>query len=275
MERLGRAVSVTLLIVGAVVFMIPLVQMLIMALKTPAEVATTAPLAWPKDPTLENVRYVVFNPEVSFARSFWNTLVIAVLAVSGTVLTASLAAFAFSRLKFRCRDRLFVILLATMMLPGMMTIIPSYILFANLGWVNTFYPLWVPAWLGGGAFNIFLLRQFFFGIPRELDEAARIDGATNAMIFWRIILPLAKPALATVGVFTFVGSWTDFMGPLLYLNDRDKQTLEIGLRTFQTLQGTQWHLLMAASLVVLIPVVVIFLFGQRYFVRGITLTGGK
>ncbi|HWD37647.1 MAG TPA: carbohydrate ABC transporter permease [Fimbriimonas sp.] len=264
-----------LLIAGAVLFMAPMYQMLVMALKTPDEIQATSPFAWPAHPTWQNFVEVTTDPEVSFLRFFENTLVITVLSTAGTVISASLAAFAFSRLKFRARDRIFVVLLSTMMLPGMITIIPSYILFARLGWVNTNLPLWVPAWLGGGAFNIFLLRQFFLGIPRELDEAARIDGATNACIFWRVVAPLSKPALATVAIFSFVGSWTDFMGPLLYLNDREKQTLELGLRTFQTIQKTQWNLLMAASLVVMLPIVIIFLAGQRYFVRGISLTGGK
>lgn len=274
-DRVGRSFVVGLLALGALIFMAPLYEMLTIALKTPDEIAKYGTSGLPRHPTVENFVKVVADPDVNFALFFKNTLVIAVLSVLGTVFSSAFAAFAFARLKFRCRDRLFVILLSTMMLPGIVTVIPSYILFANIGWVNTPYPLWVPAWLGGGAFNIFLLRQFFMGIPRELDEAARIDGASNSTIFWKVILPLSKPALATVGVFTFVGSWTDFMGPLLYLNDRDKQTLEMGLRTFQTLQGTQWHLLMAASMVVLLPIVIIFLAGQRYFVRGITLTGGK
>jgi len=273
--QIGRALAFLLLLAGAVLFMAPMYQMLTMALKPASEIQTSSAWAWPARPTLDNFAKVATDPEISFLVFFRNTAVIAVLATLGTTLTAAAAAFAFARLKFRCRDRLFVILLSTMMLPGFVTIIPSYILFANLGWVNTNLPLWVPAWLGGGAFNVFLLRQFFMGLPRELDEAARLDGASNQTIFWRIALPHSGPALATVGVFTFVGSWTDFMGPLIYLNDRDQQTLEMGLRTFQTLQGTQWHLLMAASMLVLLPIVVIFLLAQKAFVRGISLTGGK
>jgi len=273
--QIGRALAFLLLLAGAVLFMAPMYQMLTMALKPASEIQTSSAWAWPARPTLDNFAKVATDPEISFLVFFRNTAVIAVLATLGTTLTAAAAAFAFARLKFRCRDRLFVILLSTMMLPGFVTIIPSYILFAKLGWVNTNLPLWVPAWLGGGAFNVFLLRQFFMGLPRELDEAARLDGASNQTIFWRIALPHSGPALATVGVFTFVGSWTDFMGPLIYLNDRDQQTLEMGLRTFQTLQGTQWHLLMAASMLVLLPIVVIFLLAQKAFVRGISLTGGK
>ncbi len=274
--KVQRALVGVVLVLGAMIFMAPMYQMLTMALKTREEIQTSGAWSWPAKATLDNFGKVVFDPDLNFALFFRNTLVIAALATLGTVISSAMAAFAFARMKFRCRDRLFVILLATMMLPGMVTIIPSYMLFASIGWVNTNLPLWVPAWLGGGAFNVFLLRQFFLGIPRELDEAAKIDGAGYGAIFWRILLPLSKPVLATVGIFTFVGSWSDFMGPLIYLNDREKMTLELGLRTFQSVnQGTQWHLLMAATLITMLPIVVIFLFGQKYFVKGIALTGGK
>lgn len=273
--KIQRLFVSLLLLVGAIVFMAPMYQMLSTALKTREEAQMSEAWSWPSNPTWENFTGVLFNSDLSFGRFFQNTLVIAVLATIGTVLTSALAAFAFSRMKFRCRDRLFVILLATMMLPGVVTIIPSYMLFASIGWVNTNLPLWVPAWLGGGAFNIFLLRQFFLGIPRELDEAAKIDGAGYGTIFWRVLVPLSKPALATISIFTFVGSWSDFMGPLIYINDREKMTLEMGLRTFQSVQSTQTQLLMAATLITMLPIVVIFLLGQRYFVKGITLTGGK
>lgn len=274
-QRAKNLLVVFALILGAVIFMAPMAQMLLTALKTREEAQVTGPWTLPQRPTPENFTSVLFGTDLSFFRFFLNTVVIAVLTTVGTVATASMAAFAFARLKFRCRDRLFVLLLATMMLPGVVTIIPSYMLFASVGWVNTNLPLWVPAWLGGGAFNIFLLRQFLMGIPRELDEAAKLDGAGYGTIFLKVLLPLSKPALATVGVFTFVGSWSDFLGPLIYLNDREKMTLEMGLRTFQSVQTTQTHLLMAATLITLLPIVAIFLFAQRYFVRGITLTGGK
>jgi multiple sugar transport system permease protein len=273
--KISKTLAVVLLILGALIMMAPIYQMLTMALKTREELQDSGAWSWPAQPSLANFWSVLTNPELSFAIFFKNTLVIAVLSTVGTIITSSMAAFAFSRMKFRCRDRLFVILLATLMLPGVVTIIPSYMLFAGIGWVNTNLPLWVPAWLGGGAFNIFLLRQFYMGFPRELDEAAKLDGASYAVIYWKIILPLGKPALATVGIFTFVASWSDFMGPLIYLNDREKMTLEMGLRTFQSVQGTQWHLLMAATLITMLPIVIIFLAGQKYFVKGISLTGGK
>lgn len=271
----GKALTWVTLLVGAVVFMMPLYIMLSMALKTPNEIATSSAWAWPKDLTWENFSLVLTNPNVSFQLFFKNTLTIAVLSTLGVVVSSSLVAYAFARLRFRGRDRLFLLLLSTMMLPAIVTMIPTYVLYKYLHWVDTFYPLWVPAWFGGGAFNIFLMRQFFMGIPRELDEAALLDGATHATIFWRVILPLAKPAVATVGIFSFIYSWKDFMGPLLYLNSPEKQTLEVGLQTYRSLQSEQWNLLMAGSVLVMIPLIVLFLVGQKFFVKGIVMTGGK
>jgi ABC-type glycerol-3-phosphate transport system permease component len=271
--RLGLATG--LLILGAFLFMAPLYAMLVMALKTPQEISSTGPWTLPSAPSLENLRFVLSSTDVRFSLLFANSALIATLSTLGTIITAAMAAYAFSRLRFRGRDRLFLLILATMMLPGIIVAIPSYILFAKLGWVNTQLPLWVPAWLGGGAFNVFLLRQFFLGIPREIDEAARLDGAGHGIIFLRLILPLSRPALATVATLTFVGSWTDFFGPLLYISDRNLMPLELGLRTFQSQRGTQWNYLMAATLIAMVPIVVVFLVGQRYFVRGISLTGGK
>ena len=274
-SSLGRAVLWILLVVGSLAFMTPLYIMLAMSLKTTGEVATTTIWAWPKDATLANFNIVLSNPNAPFFLFFRNTVVIAVLSTFGTLLSSSLVAYAFARLKFRGRDRLFVLLLSTMMLPGIITMIPTYVLYKYLHWVDTFYPMIVPAFFGGGAFNIFLLRQFFMTIPRELDEAAILDGASNATIFWRIIIPNSGAALATVGIFAFVYNWRDFMGPLLYLNDPEKQTLELGLRTYQSLNAEKWELLMAGSVLVMIPLLILFLAGQRYFVRGIVMTGGK
>ena len=162
-----------------------------------------------------------------------------------------------------------------MMLPGIVTMIPTYVIYAKIGWVNSFLPLTVPAFFGGGAFNIFLLRQFIMGIPAELDEAAILDGANHWTIFSRIILPLSGAALATVGILSFMGSWKDFMGPLLYLNDPELQTNELGLSTYNALQSSKWHLIMAGSTMVMIPIVILFFVGQRYFVKGLAMTGGK
>ena len=271
----GKAVLWLLLVVGAVAFMMPLYIMLAMSLKTSGEVAATTAYSWPKEVTWENFRIVLTNPNAPFVLFFRNTVVIATLSTFGTLLSSSLVAYAFARLRFRGRDRLFVLLLSTMMLPDIVTMIPTYVLYKHLHWVDTFNPMIVPAFFGGGAFNIFLLRQFFMGIPRELDEAAILDGANQSVIFWRIILPNSGAALATVGIFAFIFNWRDFMRPLLYLNAPEKQTLELGLRTYQSLNQEKWELLMAGSVLVMIPLLVLFLLGQRYFVRGIVMTGGK
>lgn len=263
------------LLVGAAAFITPLYLMVAMSLKSPGEIATSSAWSWPTQVTWDNFKLVLTNPNVSFFLFFKNSLTIAVLSTTGVLISSALVAYPFARLRFRGRDRLFILLLATMMLPGIITMIPTYLLYKYLHWVDTFYPLWVPAWFGGGAFNIFLLRQFFMGIPRELDEAALLDGASYATIFWRVIMPLSGPALATVGIFAFIYNWRDFMGPLIYLNSPEKQTLEIGLQTYRTLNDEQWNLLMAGSVLVMIPLIVLFVAGQRYFVRGIVMTGGK
>ena len=186
-----------------------------------------------------------------------------------------MVAFPFARLNFDGKNKLFTLLLSTMMLPGIVTMIPNYVLFKYLHWVDTYNPLIIPAFFGGGAYNIFLMRQFFLSIPKDLDEAATIDGASNAVTFWKVILPLSKPALTTVGVFTFVGSWHDFMGPLIYINDPNKFTLEVGLRSYTSLTGTQFHLVMAASVMVTLPLIALFFVSQRFFVKGIVMTGIK
>jgi ABC-type glycerol-3-phosphate transport system permease component len=274
-ESALKVVMWILLLSGSIVFMIPLYLMVAMALKSPEEIAKTTAWEWPKEVIFDNFHKVLTNPNAPFFTFFQNTLLIAVSATIGVVGSSSLVAYAFARLRFRGRDRLFVLLLSTMMLPGIVTMIPTYVLYKYLGWIDTFYPLTVPAFFGGGAFNIFLLRQFFMGIPRELDEAALLDGASHSTIFWKIIMPLSGAALATVGIFCFIGAWRDFMGPMIYLNSPEHQTLESGLRLYQSLQSEQWHLLMAASVIVMIPLLVLFLAGQRYFVKGIVMTGGK
>jgi multiple sugar transport system permease protein len=272
--RFNRGVVLLVLFLGAVAFIVPYYVTVAMSLKTQSELATTSMWAWPKEPTFDNFRSVLTNPNVVFTLLLKNTVVITVLNVIGTLLSCAAAAYAFARLEFAGRDRLFLVLLATMMLPGLVTMVPAYVLYARVGWVNSNLPLTVPAFFGG-AFNIFLLRQFFMGIPRELDEAAVLDGAGHWTIFSRVIVPLSGPALATVGIFTFMGVWRDLTGPLLYLNDPEKQTLELGLRTYAALNGEKWHLLMAGSVIVSIPIIILFFVGQRYFVKGLVMTGGK
>lgn len=217
------------------------------------------------------------NPEqdAGFPQFFANTVIVCVLGVIGTVLSNALVAYGFARLKWRGRDAFFALTLATMMVPFPVLMVPLYGLFKELGWIGTLLPLWVPAWFGG-AFNIFLLRQFFRTIPEELSEAARIDGASEWRIFWRVILPLSKPVLAVVALFHFLYAWNDFLGPLLYLTRRPTYTLALALQQYQSQQGgVQWHHLMAASAVVILPVVVLFFFTQKTFVQGIATTGSK
>lgn len=273
-----RAVSKTpvvlALMLGSVLFMMPFFVMASMSLKSPEELARTSVLAWPVAPTWENYRFVLANPTISFQLFFRNTVVIALLTTLGTLASSAVVAYGFARMKFAGRDRLFLLLLATMMLPGIVTMIPSYVIFARLGWVNTYLPLVVPSFFAA-AYNVFLLRQFFLNLPRELDEAAMLDGAGPWAIFGRIVLPLSGPALMTVGIFAFIYNWRDFMGPLLYLNEPDKLTLETGLRLYQSQNDDQWHLIMAASTLVSVPLVVLFFLGQKAFIRGIVMTGGK
>lgn len=273
--KFGKAFIVFLLVTGSLVFLLPFYTSLAMSLKTPEELATTAAWSWPKNVTYANYTEVLTNPNVNFLRLFWNTVIVAGLATIGVILSSSLVAYAFAKMRFPGKDRLFILLLSTMMLPAIVTMIPTYFLFKELGWINTFLPLVVPAFFGGGAFNIFLLRQFFMGIPRELEEAAQIEGAGHWTIYSKIIMPLSGSALATVGIFCFIYNWKDFMGPLVYLNDPEKQTLEIGLSTYNSLRAEQWHLLMAGSVMVTIPLIVMFLMGQRYFVKGMAMTGLK
>jgi multiple sugar transport system permease protein len=261
--------------VGAVFTLVPFYLMTALSLKTDAEVVQS-PWAWPHIPQWGNyVRaWTIEGTGVTFAYFFRNTLTIAVLTTVGTVLSSSLVAFGFARLRFPGRDRLFLLLLATMMLPGIVTMIPSYVGFSRLHWIDTFYPLIVPSFFAA-AFNVFLLRQFFMTLPRELDEAAMLDGASYFQIYWTVLMPLCRPALVTVGLFNFIYAWKDLMGPLIYLNSVSNNTLELGLRTFQTIHGTDWNLLMAGSVIVLIPLLIMFFAGQRYFVQGIVMSGMK
>jgi multiple sugar transport system permease protein len=273
--KLSYGMLMFVLVVGALLFLLPLYVMLSLSLKSSLEIGNTSMWSWPAHPTSENYRTVLTDPDLNFIRKFFNTLFLAAVPTIAGVVTAAMVAFPFARLRFRGRDRFFVILLSTMMLPGVVTMIPGYVMFAKLGWINTYKPFIIPAFFGGGAFSIFLIRQFMMAIPREMDEAAKIDGASNAVIFWRLILPNCAPVLATLGVLGFVGGFKDFMGPLLMLNDPDLMTLEVGLRSLQQAHKTDFGLLMAGSMVVLVPIFVIFAIGQKYFAKGITLTGGK
>ena len=210
-----------------------------------------------------------------FWRYVGNTFFVCLMSVIGTVMSSALAAYGFSRIDWKGRDKVFLILLATMMIPFPVVMVPIYGLFKNLGWIGTFKPLWVPAFFAS-AFNVFLLRQFFLTLPKDISEAARIDGCSELQIFLRIILPLCKPALLVVALFQFLFSWNDFLGPLIFLTEQKDYTLALGLQSFQSQSGgTAWHHLMAASTLVVLPVLVLFFFAQRTFIEGIAATGGK
>lgn len=209
-----------------------------------------------------------------FGQYLINTLKLVVINVTGVILSSSLVAFGFSRIQFRYRELFFGIVMATMMIPGTVLQIPQFVGWVNIGAYDTIIPLTLPAWFGSATY-IFMLRQFFMTLPKEYDEAARLDGAGYFRIYWQIILPLSKPALLTVGVFTFMGVWNDFFGPLIYLPDESNWTLALGLSNFMGQYSSDWHLLMAASSVLVIPMIVIYFFAQRSFIEGIAFTGVK
>lgn len=271
---LGKKVLVyALLIAGAVPTLLPLIWLVRSALMDSGQIFVSPPEWIPRPFAWDNFSGAL--TQVPFARYFLNTLVIEAGVLVGTVLSCSLAAFSFARLRWKHKNLVFGILMSGVMLPYAVTLIPTFLFWQKLGLVNTYVPLILPHWFGTGVFNIFLLRQFFLSIPYELDESAYIDGATPFQVYWRIILPLSKPALAVVGVFTFLGVWNDYLGPLIYLNDSDKYTLAMGLASFQGTYTAQWGYLMAAAAVVLLPIVLLFAFAQKYFVEGIALTGLK
>lgn len=274
-RRVTKIISYTVITLGALVMMMPFFWLISSSLKRPEDIFIFPPQWVPSPVEWDNYPSVLLRlPLALYAK---NTLIITGIALVGQVVSSSLCAYSFARLRWPGRDVIFGILLATMMLPGAVTMIPVFIIFKNLGWLNTFAPLTVPAWFGGGAFFIFMLRQFFLTIPFELEEAAVIDGAGTWRIWWTIILPLARPALTVVAIFSFMGHWNDFLGPLIYLNSADKRTLALGLNA---LQGLEWgrdttHLIMAFSVLMIVPIIVLFFFAQRAFVQGIVLTGIK
>lgn len=270
--RVAKGLTYFLLLMGACLFLMPVIWMLSTSLKTPSEVMAKPPMVIPRTPQWQN--YAEALSYFPFGRYLLNSLYLVSFILLGTLLSSALVGYAFARLRWPGRDMWFVILLATMILPSTVTMIPQYILFKNFGWLDTYLPLIIPSF-SGSAVNIFLLRQFFRTIPMDLSECAKLDGSSELRIFAQIVLPLSMPALATVTLFTFMGTWNDFLGPLLYVNDKMAYTLSYGLRTFQMQSGTKWHLMMAASVVVALPTLVIFVVCQRYFIEGITLTGMK
>jgi ABC-type glycerol-3-phosphate transport system permease component len=276
-RRVSSAAVYVLAIALAVLFSLPFFWTLASSLKTQSELYTYPPTFLPVELHPEN--YASVFTLAPFGRFILNTVFVTAVAMIGQVFSASAVAFGFTRFRFPGRDALFFIVLMTLMLPWQVTVVPTFLLFRSLGWINTFLPLIVPSFFGGGAFYIFLLRQFFMTIPRDLDEAAKIDGASSFRVFWNIMLPLSKPALATVAIFAFIEHWNEFFGPLIYLNSTQMYTISIGLRYFQSTALTgdvpQDAVLMAASLIVAAPPLLLFFLAQRFFVEGIVTTGLK
>jgi multiple sugar transport system permease protein len=274
LTTLGLYVLLSLI---GVLFMFPWFWTVTGSLKAASEVYLFPPAWLPKTPRFAN--YPQVFEIVPFGLFFRNSLVVVCLASLGNVTSATLVAYSFARFRWRGRDIIFAITLATMMLPAEVTLIPQYLLYKQLGWLNTIRPLWVPAWFGGGAFSIFLLRQFILTLPREFDEAATIDGANPFRILMTVLLPLMKPVLATITVITFIAGWDDFMGPLIYLASPERFTLALGLRYFSVTHGQPGtptlHLLMASCVMSTTPIVVLFFLAQRYFVQGIVMSGLK
>jgi multiple sugar transport system permease protein len=269
---LVRILVVVLLLALTVLFAIPFYWLLSTAVKPDSEIFVFPPVWIPSPVEWSNFSNAVnFFP---FAQYLGNTLIICVATVVGTLASNSLIAYGLSRIQWPGRNILFGLLLGTLLLPSQVTLVPLFILFTHMGWVDTYLPLIVPAFFGN-AFFMFLLRQFFLTIPGELCDAVRVDGGSEWTIFTRIVLPLSVPVLATVALFSFINSWNDFLGPLIYLQTDSKYTLSIGLSTFLGSYGSQWSWLMAASALVFIPIVVLFFFTQRTFIQGITLTGTK
>jgi multiple sugar transport system permease protein len=268
----AKTIAYVICTLVGIAYIFPLYWMITTALKTDVEIFQIPPALIPADPQWPN-----FQASTTYI-PFWlymrNTFVIAGTTIVGTVVSCSLVAYGFARVRWPGRNLVFVIYLSTIMLPAQVTMIPLYIVFRKLGWVGTFLPLVVPAFFAN-ALYVFLLRQFLMTIPNELSDAARIDGATELGIFWRIIVPLLKPALATVALFTFVGVYRDFLGPLIYLTEQEQWTISLGLKMFQNMYGAQWQLMMAASALTMVPTVILFFLTQRTFIEGIALTGIK
>jgi ABC-type glycerol-3-phosphate transport system permease component len=275
-RQVGRLLSAgaihATLLAGLVLVFLPVAWAVSTSLKNPGDIFLFPPTWIPNPVRWQN--YVQAMTTADFGRYFLNTAFITLVDIVAKTMSCSLVAFAFARLRWWGRDVLFMVMLSTLMLPQQVTLIPQFIIYRQLGWIDTFLPLIVPN-LFGGPFFTFLLRQFFLSIPTDLDDAARIDGCSSWGVYWRIILPLSRPALMMVAIYVFNITWNDFFGPLIYLHNRNNYTISLGLQAFQTQSGPEWHLIMAASLVAMLPVLVLFFFGQRYFIQGVVFSGVK
>lgn len=265
--------TIFLLVFFAVVMITPFIWLLSSSLKTQINIFQYPPNLFPNPIMPGNyVDALTYKP---FGLYFRNTLIVASLNVVAVVFTSSFCAYGFARIRFPGRDFWFGIVMATLFLPYAILLVPSFIIFARLGWVDTFLPLVVPQFFGGGAFNIFLMRQFFRTIPEEIADAARIDGCSEFGVYWRIMLPLSKPALITIAIFTFLFAWNDLIGPLTYLRSPNNFTIAVGLSSFRSQTDISWDLQLAASSAVTIPVIILFFLAQRYFIQGVVMTGLK
>ncbi|WP_236251131.1 carbohydrate ABC transporter permease [Bacillus sp. NSP9.1] len=267
-----RILTYGLLVSLSIVFIFPFLWLVGTSLKPENEAISFPPSLLPKEWDFANYKDVFTI--VNFGQYYLNSIIVTVATVIGTVLSSALVAYGFARIKGKGRDVWFILLLATMMLPPQVTMIPVYMIFAKLGWTNTFLPLIVPAFFGN-AYFIFLLRQFFKTIPKELEESAYLDGCSTLGIFWRIVLPLSTPAVITVALLSFMWTWNDFLGPLIYLNDNSKFTLALGILQFKGALLIEWGPMMAASVLIILPLIIMFFVGQKYFIEGIATTGGK
>lgn len=266
-------ITTLLVILGGLVVVFPIFWMVRTSFMSNLEINTYPPSLLPKKWLFSN--YSEALSTFTFGRYLLNTLSIALPSIFGVILTSSIAAYALARLEFPLKNLWFTLIIGSMLMPGAVTIIPIFLGWSKLGLYNTYVPLIVPAFLGGGAFNIFLIRQFMLTIPRDIDEAATIDGASHIHILFGILIPLIKPVLISVGLFTFITYWNDLLGPVIYISDQEKNTISQGLATFKGGFGTNWKALMAASCMSVTPAVLLYLIGQKYFIEGIVLTGLK
>jgi ABC-type glycerol-3-phosphate transport system permease component len=268
-----RAIIYGILIGGLAIVLFPLAWMLSASIKPKSEIFAYPPIWFPSTPLFSN--YPKGLETMRFPMALRNTLLIAVPSMIGQVVSCSLVGYGLARFRFPGRDALFILVLATLMLPSQVTLIPTFVIFSRLHMVDTFWPFWLPAWTATSGFNIFLFRQFFLTISPELEDAARIDGAGPLSIFLRIFLPLSKPVLATVAMFAFLFYWNDFFGPLIYLPSLEHKTLQLMLMNFQQFYTTDWGPMMAAMVVIIIPPLLIYFFAQRLFIQGVVFTGIK
>lgn len=278
-RNIGRGILYLIAISSSAIFMFPFVWTLLSSLKRSAELFRFPPTWFPETPQWQN--YPQVFEIVTWGAWTWNSVLIATSATIGAVLTSALVGYSFARFRYPGRNPLFMLTLSTMMLPVEVTLIPLYLMFAKIGWMDSYKPLIVPSFFGGGAFLIFLMRQFFMSIPIDLDEAARIDGAGYLRIFFQILMPLSVPVTATAAVLTFMGEWNSFLHPFIFLNTKAKYTLAVGIRYFQSVAVVtddtepKYHLLMAASVMMTLPIILMFFLAQRYLVQGIVMSGIK